>query len=591
MDENPSTLNTEVAIVGAGPAGLMLAIELGCRGVPCVLIEQQQSPPTLPKANATSARTMEHYRRRGFAHLVRAAGLAADHPQDVMYCTRLGGHELARFRIPSRAQAAAQSNFGDYGEAAWPTPELPHRAQQIYIEPILRDQVARYPSVTRRYGWRVDSVTDAMSDANGSHVDATELESGQPLRVTARYVVGCDGPRSLVRRAMAVQYEGASQEQLDFFGGQMLSTHFRSPDLYTQLANGPLKTRAWQSWVVNPEMRGILVAINGVDEFGLGIQLKPGQSPDEVNIDTVFQKLVGRSPVPFRYEVLNAGTWTAGFMLVAERFRKGRLFIAGDAAHLFTPTGGMGYNTSVDDAVNLGWKLAAVSEGWAPDALLDSYFTERHPIAHRNTGFARAMAESIGRVAMPADLEAATPSGERGRVAVGERLLAHARAEFNIPGLQLGLRYTSPIVAKTGEAPPPDQPNSYVPSAYPGARALHWPTSKAGQTLPDLFGRDFTLLWLGDVPPTNLWAKTAALMAVPLEVVAYPDASARAVYGADVVLVRPDHHIAWRGDAAARSSAEIGAIFAMATGRSEMSAVGARPVAAHGLGGVQSMAA
>ena len=145
-------LNTEVAIVGAGPCGLMLAIELGCRGMPCVLLEASLLPPKAPKANATSARTMEHYRRRGFAHLVRAAGLAADYPQDVVYCTRLAGHELARFRMPSRAQAASRTEFGDYGVSAWPTPELPHRAQQIFIEPILRDQVARLASVDARYG-------------------------------------------------------------------------------------------------------------------------------------------------------------------------------------------------------------------------------------------------------------------------------------------------------------------------------------------------------------------------------------------------------------------------------------------------------
>jgi 2-polyprenyl-6-methoxyphenol hydroxylase-like FAD-dependent oxidoreductase len=465
-----------------------------------------------------------------------------------MYCTRLGGTELARFRIPSRAQVASRSAFGDYGEAAWPTPELPQRAQQIYIEPILRRQLTRYPSVTRRFGWQVDSVADGAGPAV---VHASETATDRPLTVKARYIVGCDGPRSVVRRAMGVQYEGASQEQRDFFGGQMLSIHFRSANLYTQLASGPLGTRAWQSWIVNPELRGILVAINGVDEFGLGIQLRPGQHSTAVDIDTVFQKLVGRVPVPFDYQVLNTGTWTAGFMLVAEQFRKQRLFIAGDAAHLFTPTGGMGYNTSVDDAVNLGWKLAAVTQGWAPDALLDTYHEERHPIALRNTAFARSMAESIGRIAMPADFEGDTPAAEAARMSVGEQLLAHARAEFNIPGLQLGLRYASRIVACEGMAPPPDQPNTYVASGYPGARAPHVPAAENGQTLPDLFGTGFTLLSLDAQAPSGEWAAAARQLAMPLTVLVHPDDAAHRMYGASLVLVRPDHHIAWRGDAKA----------------------------------------
>ncbi|MEY2953836.1 MAG: hypothetical protein RLZZ401_1923 [Pseudomonadota bacterium] len=536
-------LQTQVAIVGGGPSGLMLAIELGCRGVPCVLLEANLLPPTTPKANATSARTMEHYRRRGFAHQVRAVGLAPDHPQDVLYCTRLGGREIARFKIPSRSQAASRSEFGDYGEAAWPTPELPHRAQQVYIEPILREQVAQWPTVDARYGWRVDSVSDTGNAASLTAVDAA---TGETLRVKARYVVGCDAARSLVRTTMDVGYAGASDEQRDFFGGQMLSVHFRAPDLYARLAQGALKRPAWQSWVMNREMRGILVAINGVDEFGMGIQLKPGQTLESVDIAQVFKTLTGLEGEPVHYELLNLGTWLAGYMLVAEQFRKGPLLIAGDAAHLFTPTGGMGYNTSVDDAVNLGWKLAAVCQGWAPDALLDSYFEERHPVAQRNTRFAKTMADSIGRVAIPADVETDSAAGDAARKTLGEALLEHVFNEYNIPGLQLGLRYQSAIVASEATTPPPDQPNHYVPTGYPGARAPHIATADGGSIL-DSFGRDFTLLCLGGATAPAHWQAAAVRLGMPLQVVATTDPAVRTLYGADLVLIRPDHHIAWRG--------------------------------------------
>ena len=552
------TLTTEVAIVGAGPSGLMLAIELGCRGVPCVLIDTNLSAPTSPKANATSARTMEHYRRRGFSHLVRAAGLSAHHPQDVMYCTRLAGHEIARFKIPSRAQAADRSDVGDYGDAQWPTPELPHRAQQIYIEPILREQVARFECVTRLYGYRADTV---LQDDSGATVDAQEIATGEAIHIQARYVVGCDGPRSTVRKAMDVSYTGASQEQRDFFGGQMLSIHFRSPNLYRQLAGGPLQRPAWQTWIMNPQLRGILVAINGIDEFGIGIQLKPGQVPDSVDVLQVFKILTG-GPA-FDYELLGLTPWMAGYMLVADQFRRGRLLIAGDAAHLFTPTGGMGYNTSVDDAVNLGWKLAAVTQGWAPEALLDSYHAERHPIARRNTAFARSMADSIGRIAMPPDLESGGPRGEQARVALGEALLQHVRNEFNIPGLQLGVRYESAIVATETTAPPADEPNRYLPTAYPGARAPHLETQGPGSSILDGFGVVFTLLCLTPAEPQADWAAAAARLGIPLTLLPYADPAARDLYGADLVLVRPDHHVAWRGN----TSADALSVLAKAIGR------------------------
>jgi 2-polyprenyl-6-methoxyphenol hydroxylase-like FAD-dependent oxidoreductase len=537
-------ITTEVAIVGAGPSGMMLAIELGVRGIPCVLVDKLIDPPKFPKANATSARTMEHYRRRGFAQEIRSLGLEPTHPQDVMYCTRLSGHELARFRMPTREEARLRTAFGDMGEHAWPTPELPQRAQQMFIEPVLRKQVARHTSVTTLYGWEATQVDESSTHAQ---LLAKHIHDDRTVSIQARYLVGCDGPRSLVRHSMGAQFEGASQEQRNFFGGQMLSIHFRSPDLYAKLQQGPLHRRAWQSWLVNPELRGLLVAVNGVDLFNMGIQLKPGQGPDDVNLSWIFDTLTGISPAPFDYQILNVGTWTAGYTLVCDKYREGRLFIAGDAAHLFTPTGGMGYNTSVDDAVNLGWKLAAVCQGWAPDGLLDTYATERRPIAHRNTAFARRMAQSIGLVPIDAQVESNSELGEEKRKQLGAALLLHAQTEFNIPGLQLGLRYESEIIATDAASPPPDEPNVYVPTGYPGARAPHMDTKEPERSLLDLFGKDFTLLVLSPNAPLQEWEHGAQKLGLPMVILDFHDSHARQLYGADLVLIRPDHHVAWRG--------------------------------------------
>ncbi len=546
---------TDVAIVGGGPAGLMLAIELGCRNVPCVVFDENTGPPQLPKANATSARTMEHYRRRGFADRIRALGLPAGHPQDIVYTTRLALHELTRFRIPSSDQAAAQASFGDYREEAWPTPELPHRVQQMFIEPILKAQAERYPSVRMHFGQRVTSVHD---DGERVRVEALDVVSGATTAIEARYAIGCDGPRSIVREEMGTTYSGEGAAKRDFLGGQMVSLYFRSPELYRIIGKG----RAWQYWAVNPQQRALMCAVNGDDRFVLMIQTREGQSPGDIHVQSIFDEAVG---APFSYEMIAQTPWSAGYALVANSFRAGRLLVAGDAAHLFTPTGGMGYNTSIDDAVNLGWKLAAITQGWAPESLLDTYETERRPIAQRNTAFAGRMADSIGRLPVTPLVEETGSESDAAREELGRALAAHVASEFNIPGVQLGVRYDSTIVAKEDTPAPPDEFNRYVPSGFPGARAPHRWVGAA--SLLDLFGRDFTLLVLGAGDPAA-WEAAATHLDIPLAVVRSDDPATRELYGADLVLVRPDHHIAWRGDGAA----DPNAVLARAVGRPALSA-------------------
>ena len=299
---------TDVAIIGGGPAGLMLAIELGCRGVDCTVLEEDIGAPDFPKANATSSRTMEHYRRRGFASQIRTLGLTEDHPQDVVYCTTLAGRELTRFSIPSRKQALERTFFGDYGEASWPTPELPHRGQQMLMEPVLRSELAKYPSVKLMLGWQAQSIS--MNHQQVS-IAATQAGGQQSLELAARYVVGCDGPRSLVRKSCGIRYSGQSDEARDFFGGQMLSVYFSSSTLYDVLG----KKRAWQYWAVNAVQRGLLIAIDGVDKFLFCLQLAPGQSVETVDFKSAMFAAIGST---FTFDLIAVAPWHAGFTLVAD---------------------------------------------------------------------------------------------------------------------------------------------------------------------------------------------------------------------------------------------------------------------------------
>jgi 2-polyprenyl-6-methoxyphenol hydroxylase-like FAD-dependent oxidoreductase len=545
---------TDVAIVGGGPAGLMLAIELGCRGVACVVLEEDLEGPDFPKANATSSRTMEHFRRRGFAAEVRQLGLGADDPQDVVYCSTMAGKELTRFAIPSRNQSMHQTSFGDYGEGAWPTPELPHRCQQMFIEPVLREQAQRYDSVDVKLGWQAETVDIGAQQVR---IVARHAQSKDMLNLTARYVVGCDGPRSLVRKTCGIQYSGQSGEVREFFGGQMLSLYFTSTSLYQVLG----KQRAWMYVAVNNVQRGMMVSIDGHSKFMFCLQLKPDQTSESVDYQAAMFAAIGAQ---FDYQLIAKAPWQAGFTLVADRFNQGRAFIAGDAAHLFTPTGGMGYNTSVDDAVNLGWKLAAVVQGWAGEQLLDSYEAERKPIAQRNTRFARAMADSIGLVKVPPLVDLETDEAAPMRQQLGAALAQHVRNEFNIPGLQLGLRYEgSPIVVSDATPPTDDQPNAYIPGARPGARAPHiW---LDGKSMLDLLGRDFTLLCFTPAQQASDmadWQRCATQLRLPLDILYCDNVDARALYGADRVLIRPDHHVAWRGDASADAAAILARVCA-----------------------------
>ena len=535
-----------VLIAGGGPCGLMLAIELARRGVGVLLVNDRPGTAFNPQANATQARTMEHYRRLGFADEIRALGMPDDYPTDIAYFTRFAEYELARFHLPSAKEARAWV-AGLSG--SWSAAELPHRVSQKFVEAVLRRQ-AEAAGATLLYGWQLTGFEEG-ADGVSATIEAADGSGRRGLR--ADYLVGADGPRSFVRAGLGIRYAGASGVPRDFMGGRMLALYLRCPGFHDVVPHA----KAWMHVTYNRDRRAFMAAVDGVSEFAFHTQLRDGEDEDAITdgqARAMFERAVGR---PVEAEVLSRSAWTAGHALVAESFGRGRVLIAGDAAHLFTPAGGLGYNTAVEDAVNLGWKLASVVKGVAAPALLDSYGIERGALARRNTAYAREFADSLGyRPADPA-LEEDTRAGEAARREAGAHLGAHARREFDIPGITFGGRYDgSPIIVPDGTAPPPDAPNRYEPTACPGGRPPHaW--LGEGRSLYDRFGPEWTLLRLG-VASGEGFARAAAAAGLDLRVVELAgEAGLRDLYGRDLALIRPDHIVAWRGDDAADAPAVL----------------------------------
>jgi 2-polyprenyl-6-methoxyphenol hydroxylase-like FAD-dependent oxidoreductase len=533
-----NTMKVDVLIAGGGPCGLMLAIELGRRGIRCLLVDAKAGTAFNPQANATQARTMEHFRRLGFAHEIRSMGLPPDHPTDIAYLTRFAGTELARLRLPTAA-AAPQAIKNMSG--SWSAAELPHRVSQKYVEVCLHRHAQQQDSVEMRYGWQLSAFQDT-----GDGIEATvqSVTGDERLNVQAAYLVGADGARSFVRHELGIAWGGATGFKRKFMGGKMLAVYLKAPEFYALNSND----RAWMYVVVNPELRAFIMSVDGVSEFAFHIQMADDAATEaltEADAHRLFAKAFGQ---PIDIEILSMATWMAGHALVAESFQQGRVFLGGDAAHLFTPTGGLGYNTAVEDAVNLSWKLASVLKGQAPAALLDSYALERHPLAVRNTGYARQFADSIGLFEAAPELEDASPQGDAARATASDYLNGHVRREFNIPGVTFGGRYDgSPIIVADGSSAPPDAANSYTPCATPGGRPPHaWLAD--GRSLFDSFHTEWTLLALGDqAPETSRFTEAAQTLGIELNVVHHAQPEILALYEAPLALIRPDQIVAWRG--------------------------------------------
>lgn len=531
-----------VLIAGAGPVGLSLAMDLAWRGVN-VLVVESRARGELPsvKCNHVAARTMEVFRRLGLARMVRdAPGLPADHPNDVAFRTATTGIEFARIHIPCRRDRYSDKTGPDGG---WPTPEPPHRINQIYLEPVLFQAAAAQRRV------RILNRTKLTGfEQSTDHVSAVvrDLETGEEHRIRCEYLIGCDGSHSEVRRAIGARLGGDAVVQ------RTQSTYLRAPGLTGRMQAKP----AWSTQSLNRRRSANIFAIDGRSTWLLHNYLRADETSfDAVDRDWCIRTILGVDDA-FEYEILGKEDWI-GRRMIADRFRRDRVFICGDSAHIWVPFAGYGMNAGIADAMNLSWMLAGVLNGWADPAILDAHEAERWPITEQVSRYAMGTANALARArgAVPEGIELPGADGDAIRAEFGNWLVALNTPQYCCGGLNFGYFYDrSPIIAHDDEAPGYTM-YDFTPSTVPGCRVPHvWLRDRS--SLYDLMGPEFTLLRLDRRIDADPIMTAAAARGVPMRLLDVATEKA-SPYDCGLVLARPDQHVAWRGDAAPADCGEL----------------------------------
>jgi 2-polyprenyl-6-methoxyphenol hydroxylase-like FAD-dependent oxidoreductase len=536
--------DSDVLVVGAGPVGLTLATDLAQRGVTVLMAEIREfaQPPNV-KCNHVSARSMENFRRLGVAAQLRDAGLPEDFPNDVVFRTSMTGMELTRIPIPSRKTRYAEKQGPDTG---WDTPEPPHRINQIFLEPLLLKHAVAHDGVTLL---NRTQVTDMVQDDEGVSVTLLNLDTQASKIVRVKYVAGCDGGSSFVRKKIGAKLEGTEMIQ------RVQSTYIRAPELIHQLP-GKL---AWCYYSVNTRRCGTVFAIDGQDNWLVHNHLHPTEPEfDSVDRDESIRNILGVGP-DFKYEIITKEDWV-GRRLLANQFRDRRVFLAGDAAHLWVPYAGYGMNAGIADATNLAWLLDSVIKGWADASILNAYEAERHPITEQVSHFVMNHAQKMikARRAVPHNIEAMDVEGEAARIATGSEAYDLNVQQFCCEGLNFGYYYEgSPIIAHEDEPAPAYSMGSFTPSTIPGCRAPHFWLAN-GQSLYDLFGKGYSLLRFDASADAQKLLDATQAQGIPMTLI---DLSAEPnlpeAYQHKLVLCRTDQHVVWRGDSPPPSMPEF----------------------------------
>ena len=519
----PRAVETSVLIVGAGPVGLSLALDLGTRGIDCIVVDRRGESGRHSKVGLVSVRSMELFRRWGVADRVRQCGFPDDYALNMTFCTSLSGYHIATDPYPAMRDEK-------------PPPESPvakQRCPQLWLDPILADCARQHDRVRVLHGVGLD----AFTEKDGAVVACMRnTRSGATEQIVARYLVGCDGATSTVRESLGIAMQG------DPALSNSIGIYFTSPGLLQRHRMGAAERYLFVDsggvWgnltVVDGDALWRLTVIDWQDDDPASGQFDPGW---------FVRRAFGSDDIPFTVD--SVLPWRRS-KLVAEAYGRGRVQLAGDSVHTMSPTGAFGMNTGIADAADLGWKLAGMLHGWGGPHLLDSYDAERRPVGVRNV---EAAAANFRRLMSPTDYAQVLQPGAEGAAArrrVGAYLTEMTRAEWQTQGVVLGYRYEgSPICVPDGTLEPPDDPIEYVQSARPGHRAPHaWLPD--GRSTLDLFGPGFALLSFGRSEIASLLeaARRRGIPVVPHRIL---DPAIGSLYEAPLVLVRPDGHVAWRG--------------------------------------------
>lgn len=538
-------MDTQATVIGAGPVGLTLAMDLAQRGIDVVVVESRsENDPADAKCNTVAARTMEVFRQLGVADAVRAAGLSDDFPTDVLYCTSVAGEEIARITQPSRNERLAQGTHSapGYLDSHWPTPEPVVRVSQLYLNPILFRHARTFERITLLPETRFLSYEDASGEDVGGRVVATcQSKAGEPVTINSRYLIGCDGGASLVRKRMGVRLVGDAEIS------RARTSLVRSRAIKDLFPGKP----AWMAWALNPRTTGTVVAIDGEELWLIHRTFSTSREFDSVDLDQSIRDVLGVGQ-DFTWEVVHHQDWTAR-RLIAERFRVGNVFLCGDAAHIWIPFAGYGMNAGIADAMNLSWLLAAVLNGQADERILEAHERERHPITEQVSKLAMGKAleymERAQQRAIPKLIEKRHLIGRILRNRIGKQLYDINAPQFACEGLNFGYYYDdSPIIQYDGCPAPGYEMGSHTPSSVPGCRMPHfWIDDDT--SLYDALGDDHTLVSFDAAVATGPLLEAAKERGFPLSVLncELPDHSEW--LQTNLILVRPDRHVAWRGDA------------------------------------------
>ena len=528
-------MRTKVLIVGGGPVGLTLAMDLAWRGIDVVVAERRprNEKPNV-KLGQIGARSMEIFRRLGVAEKLKRTGLPADYPNDIVSATSVTGIELSRVPIPARGQRGTPAAKGP--DTAWPTPEHTHRCNQMYFEPVLFAHAEQQPLIRLLYRTAVTSFTQ---DEHGVTAIADDLDDGTHTSIECDFLIGCDGASSLVRKAIGAELVGTPVLQY------AQSFHIRAPKLRSMLGEKP----AWLYFSLNPRRGGVTMTVDGVERYNVQNFSYPGETGlSHLDRDWVVRSILGVGP-DFEYELESYEDWV-GRRLVSNKFHDRRVFVCGDAAHIWMPLGGYGMSAGIADAANLAWKLAAVIDGWAPPEILASYFAERQPITEQASRIISDIARQVmtQRATLSPDIERLDETGEAVRAEAGKLAYALDVEQQCCGGLNFGYYYdTSPIIAYDDEMAPAYTMGTFTSSTVPGCRTPHiW--LEGQRSLYDLMGAGFALLRFDPLVEVAGFVEAATRRGMPLVVLDVNPGEASGYYRHNLVLVRPDQHVAWRGD-------------------------------------------